>query len=332
MKIKGLYLLNEEAYDLIYGPSQRAAIQKYVDIYAPLQTEESTAENPAILNDADVLFTGWGTPTLNAEILQSVPKLKVVFHGAGSVKNLVSDALYQRGILVTSASAANAIPVAEFTLSQILFCLKLGWHFAAEIKEKKEWPDPEWRNKVFGAYKSTVGIISLGMISRKVIELLQPIDVNILAYSGYLEKEEAEKMGVHVCSLEHVFKKSDVVSIHSPGSKDSLITGELISMMKPYASIINTARGNVIKENELIEVLRQRKDIFAVLDVTNPEPPIPRSEIFDLPNIITFPHISGSMGAECQRMAGYMLEELRRYLNNEPLKWLMNKEMVKYLA
>jgi len=102
--------------------------------------------------------------------------------------------------------------------------------------------------------------------------------------------------------------------------------------MKTYSTIINTSRGSVIKEKELIEVLKHRQDLFAVLDVTDPEPPIADSEIFDMPNIITFPHISGSMDDECHRMACYMIEELGRYLNKEPLKWAITCEMSKCLA
>ena len=96
--------------------------------------------------------------------------------------------------------------------------------------------------------------------------------------------------------------------------------------MKPYSTFINTSRGAVIRENEMIEVLRQRPDLWAVLDVTYPEPPPPDSPLYTLPNVLLTPHIAGSMGEECRRQGRYMIEELERYLAGQPLSWAVTKE------
>jgi len=329
--LKGLYILNESAFKDIYGQAEQEEIAKLVDIYAPPQTAQSVKENPSVLRDAEVIFSGWGGPKMDEDFLAHAPNLKAVFYGAGSVKGIVTDALWDRGIIVTSAYAANAIPVAEYTISQILFCLKRGWHFALYIKREGKYPKRDW---VPGAYGSTVGIISLGMIGRRVCRLLRNFDLKVIAYDPFVKPEEAQQLGVELCSLDDVFKRADVVSLHTPWLKETegMITGRHFELMKPNASFINTARGAIVRENEIIEVLKRRPDIQVVLDVTYPEPPEPGSPLYTLPNVILTPHIAGSLCKECNRMGRYMVDELKRYINGEPLQWQITREKIAIMA
>jgi phosphoglycerate dehydrogenase-like enzyme len=125
-----------------------------------------------------------------------------------------------------------------------------------------------------------------------------------------------------------------VVSLHTPWLKETegMITGQHIASMRPGATFINTARGAVVREQELIDVLQQRPDLFAVLDVTYPEPPAPDSLLYTLPNVVVTPHIAGPVGDECHRLGRYMVEELWRYLHGEELRWGITREMAKVLA
>jgi phosphoglycerate dehydrogenase-like enzyme len=102
--------------------------------------------------------------------------------------------------------------------------------------------------------------------------------------------------------------------------------------MKPGASFINTARGAVVNEADLIAVLREREDLFAVLDVTYPEPPAPDSPLFDLPNVLLTPHIAGSLNNECRRMGRTMVEELGRWLRGEPLRYRVGQDYARARA
>ena len=111
-----------------------------------------------------------------------------------------------------------------------------------------------------------------------------------------------------------------------------MITGAHFRSMKEGATFINTSRGAVVREEEMIQALQQRPDLFAVLDVTYPEPPPADSPLFTLPNVIVTPHIAGSVGTECQRQGRYMVEELMRYLRGDDLKWGITREMAKVLA
>jgi phosphoglycerate dehydrogenase-like enzyme len=329
--LKGLYLLSSGAYDVIYSPSDREEIARLVDIYTPPRTAESVKADPSVLKQAEAILSGWGAPRMDEELLAAAPNLRAVFYAAGSIRGVVTEAFWRRGIVITSAYAANAVPVAEYTLSQILFCLKFGWRFVAAYKQARKWskrPDPP------GAYGSTVGIISLGMIGRLVCKLLRPFDVKVLAFDPYVDASVAGELNVELCSLDDVFRRSDVVSLHTPNLPETqgMVTGAHFDMMKPGAAFINTARGAIVRESEMIEALRRRIDLQAVLDVTHPEPPVPDSPLYDLPNVVLTPHIAGSMAGECRRMGRYMLEELRRYLSGQPLQWAIDREKAARLA
>jgi len=326
-----IYILNTDAYDKIYGLPERAAIDELVSLVAPQQTAESIAAHPELLVDIDVIFSGWGMARLDEDFLAAAPNLKAVFYSAGSIRGFATDAVWDRGIIICRAWAANAVPVSEYTLAQILFSLKRGWHHALVIKREQRWPK---QATVPGAYDSTVGIISLGMIGRLVVERLRPFDAKVIAHDPFVSEETAADLGVELCGLEDVFKRADVVSLHTPKLPETLgmIAGAHLASMKEGATFINTARGAVVRETEMIEVLKARSDLYAILDVTDPEPPVEDSPLYTLPNVILTPHIAGSMDTECRRMARYMIDDYKRYLAGEPLLWQISREKAKTLA
>lgn len=331
--MKGLFIMEKKVVDLVYPPEVREGIESLVDIYVPPMRTEEALENPSVLKDVDVIFSSWGGPTLNKSFLEAAPQLEAMFYGAGTIKKIMTDAAWDRDIAITTANDANAVPVAEYTLSQILFSLKNGWQFANDIKKNKAYPNKRLMD-ITGGFGSTVGIISLSTVGRKVIELLRHFDMNVLLYDPFISEEQANSWNVELCSLDEIFEKSDVVSLHSPllDETTGMIKGEHFEKMKSNASFINTARGAIVNEQEMIEVLRVREDITAVLDVTYPEPPLEDSPLYVLPNVMLTPHIAGSLGKECGRMGAYMLDELKRYLNGEALQWQVTKQKFDVMA
>lgn len=328
---KALYLLDSSAYDLIYGPEERADIARMVDIYAPPQTAQTIAENPGVLADAEILLSGWGMAPLDAAFLRAAPNLKLVLYGAGSIRYFVTDESWARGVQVVSAYAANAIPVVEYTLSTILLSLKRFWFFTQEVRRLKNFPP---RAPVPGCYGSTVGLISLGMIGQMVAERLRGYEMKVIAYDPFVSPETAAALGVELVELDEIFQRADVVSLHTPWLKETegMITGAHLQSMRPDSTFINSARGAVVCEEEMIETLKQRPDLYAVLDVTYPEPPAPDSPLYTLPNVILSPHTAGAMSNECRRMGRLVVDELRRYLQGQPLQWSISKERSAVLA
>lgn len=329
--LKGLYILQEKNFDLVYGLRQRSVINHYVNIEDRCFSGRFITENPEILLDVDVIFGSWGMPVLCQRLLDYASDLKVIFYAAGSTRGFITDDFWERGILLTSAWVANAIPVAEFTVSQIVFGLKNGWHYVRGMRRNQGRvvlsPSP-------GGYQSTVGLLGFGMVARHTARLLKSYDLNLLVYDPFISCEEAADYGGRKVSMDEVFSLSDVVSVHIPEKLETrgVITNSHFLQMKPNSTFINTARGSIVKEEEMIEALTDREDITAVLDVTDPEPPRTGSLLYKLDNVVLSPHISGSFSYEKRRLGDYMIEELKRFIDGDRLEYLLNSEKVSMYA
>lgn len=329
---KGLIVLESHAFEVIYGAEMLAEIAHRVQLLSPKPlTKAELAKNPALLNEVEVIFSGWGAPLMDEAFLAAAPKLQAVFYGAGSIRGFTTEAFWKRGILVASAYAMNGIPVAEFTLASILLSLKNTWHYTLGIKRAGKFIE---RVPCAGAYGSKVGIISLGMIGRLVRERLRPFDLDVLAYDPFITQEQATALDVELVSLDDIFRRCDVVSLHTPWLKETegMIQGRHFELMKNGATFINTARGAVVHEPGMIEVFTKRPDLTALLDVTYPEPPVPGSPFYTLPNIVLTPHIAGSLNGECRRMGRLMIDEFDRWNRGEAMKWAISKEKAALLA
>lgn len=331
MAMRGLFVLNPDAYDVIYSPDERSDIASLVEIVAPAQTAQSVRDHPTILANVDVILSGWGMAVLDEALLQAAPNLKAVFYGAGSIRYFVTDALWERGIVVTTAAHANAVPVAEFTVAAIVMSLKQVWRFSRVVRETRQFVA---RTSIPGMYGSTVGLIGLGVIGRMVAERLRSYDVHLLAHDPYAAANVGVALGVELCALDDLFVRCDVVSLHAPWlpQTEGMITGAHLAAMKQYATFINTARGALVRETEMIDVLQRRPDLYAVLDVTYPEPPASDSPLYSLPNVVLTPHIAGSVGAECRRMGRAMVDELGRFVRGEPLQWSVTQAQAALMA
>jgi len=316
----------------VWGPEQRARLRKLADIPERMFTSPMLADGHEAVQEAEVAFSTWGMPSLNAEQLTALPNLRAVFFAAGSVKDF-APAFFERDITVVSAWVANAVPVAEYAVSQILFAMKLGW---SHVRQLRQTPTAKgWRRlDIPGAYGSTVGLVSLGMIGRRTAEMLRPFSLHKLAYDPFVDEEEMGLLGVHPASLEEIFERSQVVSLHCPALPETadLIDGSLIRRMRPDATLINTARGSLINEEEMCEALRARPDLTAVLDVVKMEPPRDDSPLYRLPNVVMTPHIAGSLGNETRRMADWMIDEFMAWEAGSPLRYAISPGRLKILA
>ncbi len=317
--------------DQVFPQEVLAAIGKTADLLFPVVDPDCWLQASERLHEADTILSTWGMPALTPDFLEAAPELKAVFYAAGTVKSFVTEAAWDRGITICSAWEANGVPVSEYSLGVILLSLKRFWHFAHGMRS----PDPDFAGmRVPGAYRSEVGLVSLGAVGRATARLLRPFDVSILAYDPFANPEDAAELGVELVSLADLFSRSEVVSLHAPWIRETerLITGSLIASMKEGATLINTSRGAIIAEDEMIEVLRHRPDISVVLDVTHPEPPAASSPLRFLPNVILTPHIAGSIQRECTRMGQRMVAELQRYITGLPLQHRVTREMLAGMA
>ncbi len=294
----------------VFTPSQVnriASLGNYIDAVFKHDIDEVIDK----LADADVVVSTWGMPCLDETMLAAMPKLKAVFYAAGSVKGFYTLAAADRGIVVSSAAPVNAIPVANYTLGVILLCQK---RFFQQIGKKHS-------AKVPGFYHPVVGVIGASLVGRAVIELLRPFETHILLYDPMMSNAEAEAMGVELVELPKLMSLSDIVTLHAPNLPQlhHMINEPLLSLMRDGSTFINTARGALVDEEALVKHLALGR-LYAVLDVTDPEPPVQGHPFYALPNVVLTPHIAGSMGKECYAMADFEVDELERYLNGDRLR------------
>lgn len=283
-----------------------------------------------MLAETEILITGWGCPTIDERVLDLAPRLRLIAHAAGSVKRIVSPLVFQRGVRVCHAAAANALPVAEYTLASILFANKRVTQFH-HLYTAGQGIDDTMRalaNGPIGNYKKRVGIIGASRIGRRVIELLRSFDLNVLVYDPWIDEGDARQLGVTLCDLPAAMG-CDVVSIHAPLLDETrgLIDAAALACIPDGATLINTARGAIIDQTELERELAAGR-FNAVIDVTNPDVPPSDSPLYRLPNVLITPHIAGAMGVERYRLGALIVGEVDNFVNGRPLDHEVDPEML----
>jgi phosphoglycerate dehydrogenase-like enzyme len=265
-----------------------------------------------------VLLGHWGCPTLTAAVMDAAPQLRMFAYAAGTVKWQVTDAVWARDLLVTSAAAANAVPVAEFTVAMVLLANK------GVLLFREHQRDPSVRLPFdmtkLGNVGRRVGLVGASLVGRHVIELLAPYDLHVLVYDPYLDAAEAARLGVQkVDDLDELCATVDVLSLHAPDIEPTrgMIGARQLAALHDGATFINTARPALVDTAALEAELTSGR-IEGILDVTDPEPLPEGHPLLGLPNVFVTPHVAGAVGNELQRLAELAVEEVERYARGEP--------------
>ena len=296
---------------LLFGESDIAALRRSLDLRpGPPILDFATAEAPT-LAEIEVLITGWGCPALGPAELDAMPKLAAVFHAAGTVKTFLDREVWDRGILVTSAASANAIPVAEYTVAMILLAGKgvprIAHDYARGIDKPAELSQ-------IGNYGRTVGIVGASRIGRLVIDRLAGFDFEVLVYDPYITAEDPVLAHARSVQLDELFRRSSIVSVHAPelATTRGMIGARELQLLAPGSTIVNTARASLIDQDALIDALRTT-DLTAILDVTDPEPLPVGHPLLELPGVVLTPHLAGAQGNELARLGHAVVIEAERF-------------------
>lgn len=314
---------DEKNIDYVYAKGRRRQVEELTDLYPTVINNENFAAHQAALTRIEVIFSTWGMLCLTAEQLAALPNLKAVFYAAGATDGFARP-LLQHNIILTSSWQANAIPVAEFCLAQILLALKGYFRNSREATGPGHWGNSPSSQAFVGSgiFEERVALIGAGAIATKTQELLQNHQIEVIIIPSRQEKR--------TISLEEAFRTAFVISNHLPNRTDNrgVLDGNLFRLMRPGAVFINTGRGAQVNEKEFIQVMKERPDLTALLDVTDPEPPIVHSELYTLPNVHLSSHIAGSLGNEVVRMADYAIEEFTRWRDGQNLRYRITEEML----
>jgi phosphoglycerate dehydrogenase-like enzyme len=312
---------------LVYPAEEMARASKHVEILNP-DTDLDRDQWPVV----EIILGGWGMPVLDENFMRRAPRLEAVFYAAGSVRGFMTEAAWARGLTVTAAAQPNSEVTAEFCLSLVIFSLKHGWLLLR--RPAGEWRDPHKMQKIPGLYGSRVGLVSFGRVARRLASLLRHLPVEIVCWDPLVSDEDFRSAGVKPCGLEELFSTSHVVSLHTPLLRETehLVDADLLALLPPGATVVNTSRGAIIDEEALIALLRRRTDLQAVLDVTREEPLASDSPLWSMPNVVLTPHIAGACGPECRRLGACAVDELIRYLDGQPLRHALTREAAARLA
>ncbi|MEU1705453.1 hydroxyacid dehydrogenase [Streptomyces sp. NPDC005706] len=317
---QALFAMTAPNVPRVFPPDLLAGLREHVDIDPALVAEDLTEPRVReVLARTEVLITGWGCPLLDAAALDAAPRLRAVLHAAGSVKGFTTPEVFERGIAVSSAAAANALPVAEYTLAMILLSGKDVFASRDLLRARRGFPYGDILPGI-GNYGRRVGVVGASRIGRRVIELLRPHDLRVSLSDPYVDEAGAARLGVPLLPLDDLLSGSDTVTLHAPDTSGTrhLIGARELALMPSGAVLINTARGALVDHDALVAELRTGR-LGAVLDVTDPEPLPAGSPLFDLPNAFVTPHLAGSQGNEVARLGRTVVEEAARLAAGDPL-------------
>ncbi len=268
------------------------------------------------LRNFDAVMTGWGTPMLDESVLGGNERLCLIVHTGGTVGNLVDSYAYDHGLHVFSGNRLYAESAAEGTLAYMLMGQRRLPYYIDRVRAG------EWRTEADvweGLLDKSVGIVGMGAISSYLIRMLQVFRAKIKVFSHYpLSEEYIRDFHCEQASLEEIFSGCDIVSVHSALNDQNrgMIRKKHFDLLKDGALFVNTSRGDVIDEDELIQALRENR-FRAVLDVYQKEPLSADSPLRSLPNVLSVPHMAGPTLDRRPIITSMLIDEMKRFFDGE---------------
>lgn len=300
-----------------------AILRPVVDV--DVKTDLKEGELCKILGDYDALLVRSGTD-VNAKVIEAGRKLKFIGRAGVGVDNIDVDAATRKGIIVANAPEGNTLAATEHTMAMMQALARNIPQANASLK-KKEWK----RSRFMGVElnEKTLGIAGFGRIGREVAKRALAMDMKVVTYDVFIAKDVAARLGVRVVSLDELFRVSDVITVHTPLTKETthLINEKTIATMKDGVRIINCARGGIIDEKALYNAIKSGKVAGAALDVFEEEPPTD-SPLLTLDNVIATPHLGASTVEAQLNVAVSVARQCIEVLNGGTAKYVVNAPMV----
>lgn len=286
-------------------------------VYERTRAEEVVSR----VGDAEIVWTN-KTP-VSAEAIAQLPALKFIGVLATGYNIVDVAAARERGIIVSNIPDYSSNSVAQLTFALLLeLCHHVQRH--SDAVHEGKWAASKdfsfWDYPLVELAGKNMGIIGFGTIGQKVADVATAFGMNVLGNSRS-QKGQTERRNFRWASVEEVLRESDVVSIHSPLTPETkgLINAERLHLMKRTAFLINTARGPIVKDNDLAEALNNDVIAGAGLDVLTTEPPEHDNPLFKAKNCIITPHIAWATREARTRLMGIAVGNLKAFLDGAPV-------------
>lgn len=295
----------EERFEVTYSPLERHLAKEEIAVYA---------------KDADAIMTGWGHCSMDGAALENT-SIKLIVHTGGAVGSLVNQEVYQKGVRVISGNNLYADSVAEGVLAYMFMALRKIPDYVNNVRAGG-WYLEGAMDYTEGLLDQTVGIIGMGAISKRVIKLLKPFGVSLKLYSGYpIDAEYLKENNACQASLEEIFATCKIVSLHSAMTERTrgMIGKEHFDLLQDGTIFINTARGAIIREDEMIEALKEKR-FRAVLDVFCKEPIEADSALRKLENVYCIPHKAGPTMDRRPFITMKLADDILRFMDGEEME------------
>ena len=310
----------------------RAYLEERFEVsYFPLDRQLKPEEVAQYAGDADAMMIGWGHPRIDSSMLEGT-SVKLIAHTGGSVADYVAQDVYEKGIKVISGNDLFAESVAEGAIGYMLLALRKMVDYVEDTRAGY------WHSErcapTEGLLGQTVGLVGMGTITKNLIPMLRPFGVKLKLYSGYpIDAEYLAQNNAVQASLEEIFSTCKVVSIHSALNERTkgMIGKEHFDLLQDGAVFLNTARGAIIREDEMIGALRENR-FMAVLDVYCKEPLEQDSPLRQLKNVYCIPHQGGPTGDRTPVITMRLADDMLRFAAGEKLRYEIGKEYAKRMT
>ena len=296
-------------------------ILKNAGLEVDVKTGMRPEELKACIGDYQGLIIRSATK-VTAEIIDAAKKLMVIGRAGSGLDNVDRTAATKKGIVVMNTPGGNTITTAEHTISLMVSLARQVPQATMSMKAGK------WEKKKFMGmelFNKTLGIVGIGNIGRQVAKRMQSFGMRIITYDPFLSEDMAKNMGVEKVELPELFKRSDIITVHTPLTPETkyLINKDTIKIMKTGVRLINCARGGIINEKDLYDALVEGKVAGAALDVLEKEPP-ENNPLLSLDSVICTPHLGASTQEAQENVAVAVAEQVVDYLIHGTIRNAIN--------
>jgi phosphoglycerate dehydrogenase-like enzyme len=298
---------------LVADPSSCAQLERRVAQVQARPGPLNPDELVEALEGADAVLAG--LDRFDASVFERTPRLRVVARYGAGVDNVDLAAAARHGVVVTNTPGANANAVAELTIA-LLFALARPLLQGVDAVRSGRWSAP----RGFEVAGRALGLVGLGAVGRRVAKKASALGCHVIACDPLIDGHDARAAGAELAQLERVVARADILSLHAPLTAETrdLVDRRLLDAMKPQAVLINTARGELVVEEDLVRALDEGRLRAAALDTLREEPPPLQHPLLGRDDVIVTPHIAGQTEEVVAEMAREAIDDLLAVLSGRP--------------